>query len=85
MPSEPNDGDGSTMDHEESTDERRPEERARAAADAIETIGADRLTDLIIEAWEQGGLPPFDDGADENDESNGAADRTDSADDSPAR
>ncbi|MDS0294145.1 hypothetical protein [Halogeometricum luteum] len=44
----------------DSTDDRSPEERARVAAAAIETIGVDRLADLVTQAWEEAGLPPFD-------------------------
>jgi hypothetical protein len=63
MPSESDNGERNRSDDSadrRSVDDHSPEERARAAADAIETIGVDRLTDLVVEAWEEGGLPPFD-------------------------
>lgn len=85
MPSEPNDDDDATVDGRDPTDEgpnppdgradsgdgRTPEERARAAVDAIEAFGVDRLTDFVVGAWQEGGLPPFDG---EDDESNRSED-----------
>ena len=77
MPPDSDDFDGRSDDRtasDDATDDRPPEERAAAAADAIETVGADRLAELITDAWVESGLPPFD-GVDA-DESDSRTDRT---------
>jgi hypothetical protein len=57
----------SGTDDADEADETTDAERAQAAADAIDAVGVDRLTELVVEAWEQTDWQAVDDDA-ESDE-----------------
>ncbi|MFC4450645.1 hypothetical protein [Halorussus aquaticus] len=58
MSREPNSGDGETDGSE--TDDQTDREQAAKAAEAIREIGAERLADEIVSAWQKAGIKPFD-------------------------
>jgi hypothetical protein len=62
--------DDDVTDSDATDDDTTDAERAAEAAEAIDEIGVERLTEEIVGAWQEAGMPPFDgeeDSADRDD------------------